>query len=77
MTSQIILLAQLLLLILRSKDGLLPLQSAKESLESVARARGWEGDEEHITRIIYVGVGKRILKIDRKGGGGGRLCFAV
>jgi len=74
-TQQTILLAHLLLLLLRSPDGTVSVQAIKETLGSTARARGWEGGEDMATKIIYTAVGKRVVKIDRRGGSGGKVAF--
>lgn len=48
----------------------------KESLGSVAKEKGWDGAGGLGTKIIYAAVGKRVVKIERKGGGAGRVRFA-
>ena len=51
------------------------MQAIKETLGSTARARGWEGGQDIATKIIYMAVGKRVVKIDRRGGSGGKVAF--
>ena len=73
---QTILLAQLLMLVLRSEDCAIPYQSAKDALGAMIRARGWDNTQDLETKTVYYGVGNRVLKIDRKGGAGGKVIFA-
>lgn len=76
-TTQSILLAHLFLLILRTPDGTVTMQASKDTLGSIVKARGWTFEDDFITKTIYAGVGKRVVKIDRKGGFGGRVFFAL
>ncbi len=47
----------------------------KESLGAIAAARGW--DKDMATKVIYGAVAKRTVKIDRRGGGGGKVLFSI
>ncbi|WVQ71989.1 hypothetical protein IAR50_001533 [Cryptococcus sp. DSM 104548] len=79
-TSDTILSAHLFLSILSASSGDAPgevdMNEIKEVLQSIAQARGWGGAGQLGTKVIYAAVGKRAVKIDRKGGGAGRVRFA-
>ncbi len=45
----------------------------KELLGVAAKERGW--DEMMGTKVIYGAVAKKAVKIDRRGGGGGKVLF--
>jgi hypothetical protein len=47
----------------------------KEALGEVTTARGWDMDVG--TRVIYNVVARKTVKIDRKGGGAGKISFAI
>jgi hypothetical protein len=48
----------------------------KLALAAVTKARGWDASENMATKLVYEAVAKRVVKINRKGGGGGRVTFA-
>ena len=48
----------------------------KERLGAIAKARGWDGAAEQGTKVVYTAVAKRTVRIDRRGGAGGRVKFA-
>lgn len=76
-TIQTILLASLLLLLFRSENAEgVQLNEVKERLGAMAKARGWDGADDLGTKAVYGGVGKRVVRIDRRGGGGGKVKFA-
>ncbi|OWT38149.1 hypothetical protein C362_04015 [Cryptococcus neoformans Bt1] len=81
-TSETILFAHLFLSILRASSnserspGEVDMNEVKESLGNVAKERGWDGAGGLGTKVIYAAVGKRVVKIERKGGGAGRVRFA-
>ncbi|WWC63424.1 uncharacterized protein I303_106026 [Kwoniella dejecticola CBS 10117] len=90
-TSETILFAHLLLSILRSIDpssaqalasstsgqeGGVDMTDLKEQLTSIAKARQFDGANTVGTKMIYAAVGKRAIRIDRKGGSG-KIRFAV
>jgi len=56
------------------------MNEAKESIAAMVRARGWETDLEAAegmsNRTIYGAMGKKVIRIDRRGGGMGRVRFA-
>ena len=74
---QTILFAHLLLLLLRSANGNVPLPHIKEKLGTIARARGWDDPDSMANTAFYAGVGKRVWKIDRRAGGGGQVSFST
>jgi len=74
---QNILFAHLLLLLLRSPDGNVSLPHIKETLGTIARARGWDDADAMANTAFYAGVGKRVWKIDRRAGGGGQVSFSA
>ncbi|KAK8854665.1 hypothetical protein IAR55_003404 [Kwoniella newhampshirensis] len=80
LTSETILFAHLFLTLLRASSstgsGEVDMNEMKESLGSVAKARGWDGAGGLATKVIYAAVGKRTIRIDRKGGGSGKVSFA-
>lgn len=54
----------------------MPLNEVKATLASIAKARNFGDGVELGTKTIYGAVGKKVIKIDRRGGGpGGRLVF--
>lgn len=81
-TSETILFAHLFLSILRASSssegspGEVDMNEVKEFLGNVAKERGWDGAGGLGTKVIYAAVGKRVVKIERKGGGAGRVRFA-
>ncbi|KAL0247230.1 hypothetical protein I308_104265 [Cryptococcus tetragattii IND107] len=81
-TSETILFAHLFLSILRvssnsdGSPGEMDMNEIKESLGNVAKEKGWDGAGGLGTKVIYAAVGKRVVKIERKGGGAGRVRFA-
>ena len=75
-TTETILSAHLMLLILRAPDGIAIMNEIKESLANVVKDRGWMEGTDVGTKVVYLALGKRCLKIDRRGGGGGRVSFA-
>ncbi|WVQ68389.1 uncharacterized protein L199_006597 [Kwoniella botswanensis] len=66
-TSETILFSHLILSILRQPDGV-DMNELKEHLASIAKARNFDGASSNSTKIIYAAVGKRMVRIDRKGG---------
>ncbi|WWD19191.1 hypothetical protein CI109_103649 [Kwoniella shandongensis] len=80
LTPETILFAHLFLILLRASStaeaGEVDMNEVKETLGSVAKARGWDGAGGLATKVIYAAVGKRTVRIDRKGGGSGRVKFA-
>ncbi|RXK42411.1 hypothetical protein M231_00401 [Tremella mesenterica] len=79
--SQDILIAHLCLLLLRSAspgnpDGGMAMNDVKDRLAAVVKARGWDDAAGQATKVVYAAVGRRTVKIDRRGGGGGRIKFA-
>lgn len=83
-THEAILLAHVALLLLRSArsgngepDMVVPIPEIKANLEAVARARDWDGPADHASRTFYVCVGRKFVRLDRRGGGGGRMRFLV
>ena len=84
-TIETILQSNLLLLLLRhasATDAVIsvPMNEVKERIASMIRARGWEMDlaaaEGLSNRTIYGAMGKKVVRIDRRGGGMGRVRFA-
>ncbi|ORY35644.1 hypothetical protein BCR39DRAFT_511282 [Naematelia encephala] len=75
-TTDTILVAHLLMLLLRSPGAAAPMAEVKSTLTSVARARGWEGAEQTSTKVLYASVGKRTIAIDRRGAAGGTVSFS-
>ncbi|KIY50170.1 hypothetical protein FISHEDRAFT_57518 [Fistulina hepatica ATCC 64428] len=68
-TPQQVLTARLLLELLSSQPSFsLPLNRAKDLLAEKASCIGGAELKQNVTRIIYVCVGKRLLKVDRSGG---------
>lgn len=57
-------------MLFRSEEGDITVQSAKENLGAIARARGWVEGDERVSKVIYTAVGKRTIKIDRRVAGG-------
>lgn len=53
-----------------------PIPEVKANLEAVARARGWDGPTDHASRTVFVCVGRKLARLDRRGGGGGRMRFS-
>jgi hypothetical protein len=49
----------------------------KDHLGNIARDRGWSGPDADVTKTVYGVVGKKTVKIDRRGGNGGTLSFAL
>ena len=83
-TNQTIMLAHLCLQLLRSAspantDASVAMGDLKEALTSIAKARQWDGAEGLGTRMVYVVVGKKTCRIDRRGANaaGGRVQFAI
>ncbi|OCF57571.1 hypothetical protein L486_05030 [Kwoniella mangroviensis CBS 10435] len=66
-TSETILFSHLILSILKQPDGV-DMNELKEHLGSIAKARNFDGASSNATKIIYAAVGKRMVRIDRKGG---------
>ncbi|WWD02259.1 hypothetical protein V865_000297 [Kwoniella europaea PYCC6329] len=66
-TSETILFSHLILSILKQPDGV-DMNELKEHLGSIAKARNFDGASSNSTKIIYAAVGKRMVRIDRKGG---------
>ncbi|EIW68286.1 hypothetical protein TREMEDRAFT_57270 [Tremella mesenterica DSM 1558] len=52
------------------------MNDVKDRLAAVVKARGWEDAAGQATKVVYAAVGRRTVKIDRRGGGGGRIKFA-
>ena len=56
------------------------MNEVKEGLAAMIKARGWEATSEGAeglgTKVIYAVVGKKVVRIDRRGGVSGRLRFA-
>lgn len=57
-------------------EAFVPMPEAKSGLGAVCRARGWDGAEDLASKTIYAAVGRRAVRIDRRGGGGGKVRFA-
>lgn len=77
LTTETILLAYLLLSLLRAyPTAAIAMIEVKENLASVSRARGWDGAEGLTNKVIFTAVGKKIIRIDRRGKPGGSLRFA-
>ncbi|WRT68533.1 uncharacterized protein IL334_005510 [Kwoniella shivajii] len=80
-TSETILFSHLFISLLRSAsltsegNGGVDMNELKESLTSIAKARKFDGASGLGTKVIYAAVGKRTVKIERKGGSG-RVRFA-
>lgn len=51
------------------------MNDVKEHLGRVARERGWNGVDGEITKAVYFLIGKKTLKIDRRGKAGGIIGF--
>ncbi|WWC93458.1 hypothetical protein V866_000292 [Kwoniella sp. B9012] len=66
-TPETILFSHLILSILKQPDGV-DMNELKEHLGSIAKARNFDGASSNSTKIIYAAVGKRMIRIDRKGG---------
>jgi hypothetical protein len=58
----------------------MPMNETKERIAAMIRARGWETELEAAealsNRTIYGAMGKKVVRIDRRGGGMGRVRFA-
>ncbi|WVN86329.1 uncharacterized protein L203_101492 [Cryptococcus depauperatus CBS 7841] len=79
-TPEIILSAHMFLAILQTSSSAdkspgVDMNDMKEKLNGIALARGWTGTAQMATKVIYAAVGKRVVTIDRKGGGLGRVKF--
>ena len=49
----------------------------KEQLAVVGQAKGWTEGTDLGTKVVYQAMGKRCVKIDRRGGNGGKVSFAT
>ncbi|ORX38377.1 hypothetical protein BD324DRAFT_649749 [Kockovaella imperatae] len=77
LTPQTIMLAQFYLILLQSPDGTAVMNEVKEALTSIAQSRGWTDGPDLSTKVIYQSMAKKCTKIDRRGGNGGRISFAI
>jgi hypothetical protein len=74
-TLQAVLSANVFLELLRSDELTVTLNEVKDRLGNVASVKGWNGIEGEITKVVYQLIGKKTLKIDRRGKAGGFLSF--
>lgn len=76
LTRETIFQAYLCLLLLKSENLSMPMNEVKDSLGATARARKWEDADSLPSTVIFKLVGKKCMRIDRRGGASGTLRFA-
>jgi hypothetical protein len=74
-TKEVVSLAILCLIVLRSPELVVPMSEVKETFAGIVRERGW--DDLDGGKMAWKLIGKRCMRIDRSGayGAGGALRF--